>query len=206
MQRSWKSRFWKSRFWKRPAPGFGKDQPQALEKTMPQGRGGPRRQPKPWIDAGLKKHQDLLKNLGSYEHLSSSSSPNPKALLDLQPLWSDLVALEPSGLIHPQPLRQAMLSLLAEVPSLNMGDHSGQVWCNLKVRRLYCMLTHCRKLQRDTSTLTVVAGKLTRLQYQTLTESLKRSKCSARRRKCLERHLQARRKCLEKHIQPTGSW
>ena len=90
----------------------------------------------------LKKHEKLVQNLGGYEHLSSSSSPAPKALLDLQPLWSDLLVLEPSGMIHSQPLRQALLSLLVELPELNTTDHSGQVWCNLKVERLNCMLTH----------------------------------------------------------------
>ena len=89
--------------------------------------------------------------LGAYEHLSSSSSPAPKALVDLQALWSDLLDLEPSGMIHSQPLRQVLLSLLVDVPALNTTDQSGQVWCNLKVERLNCMLTHCRKLQRELS-------------------------------------------------------
>ena len=150
---------------------------------MSGGRGGPRHQPKPWIDVGLlydclKKHEKLVQNLGGYEHLSSSSSPAPKALLDLKPLWSDLLVLEPSGMIHSQPLRQALLSLLVELPELNTTDHSGQVWCNLKVERLNCMLTHCRKLQREPSCLTAVAGKLTRLQYQALMEGLKKLKLS----------------------------
>ena len=144
---------------------------------MPGGRGGARNPPKPWIDVGLlydclKKHGQLLKNLGSYDHISSSAAPNPKALLDLQPLWSDLVNLEPSGMIHSHPLRQALLSLLVDMPDLNNSEHSGLVWCNLKVERLNCMLTHCRKLQRDTSSLTAIAGKLTRVQYQCLMEGL----------------------------------
>ena len=186
LQRSWKRQDLvlekiTIRSWKGPAPGFGKDQPQVLEKTMTGGRGGARHQPKPWIDVGLlygclEKHQHLLKDFGTYEHVSTSSAPNPKALLKVQPLWSDLVALEPSGLIHSQPLRQALLSLLSEVPSLNQGNHSGQVWCNLKIERLTCILTHCRKLKRESSTLTTAAGKLTRLEYESLTESLKKIK------------------------------
>ena len=81
-------------------------------------------------------------------------------------------------MIHSQPLRQTLLSLLVELPELNTTDHSGQVWCNLKVERLNCMLTHCRKLQREPSCLTAVAGKLTRLQYQALMEGLKKLKLS----------------------------
>ena len=107
---------------------------------------------------------------------ASSAAPHPKALLDLQPLRSDLVNLEPSGMIHSQPLRQALLSLLVDMPDLNSSDHSGLVWCNLKVERLNCMLTHCRKLQRDSSSLTAIAGKLTRVQYQCLMEGLKKIK------------------------------
>ena len=79
-------------------------------------------------------------------------------------------------MIHSQPLRQALLSLLVDMPDLNSSDHSGLVWCNLKVERLNCMLTHCRKLQRDTSSLTAIAGKLTRVQYQCLMEGLKKIK------------------------------
>ena len=147
------------------------------------GRGGNRNPTKPWVDVGLlyeclKKHGAMVKNLGSYEHINSCSAPNAKALVDLQPLWSDLVKLEPSGMIHAQPLRQALLSLLVEMPELNASDHSGQVWCNLKVERLNCLLTHCRKLQGDTSSLTAVAGKLTRLQYQALMEGLEKLKVS----------------------------
>ena len=135
------------RFWKRPS-GLGKVQAQVLEKTpqvlqkiMPGGRGGARNPPKPWIDVGLfydclKKHGQLLKNLGSYEHISSSTAPHPKALLDLQPLRSDLVNLEPSGMIHSQLLRQALLSLLVDM----------------------------------------LAGKLTRVQYQCLMEGLEKIK------------------------------
>ena len=118
------------------------------------GRGGNRNPAKPWVDVGLlheclEKHGAMMINLGSYEHINSCSAPNAKALVDLQPLWSDLVKLEPSGMIHSQPLRQALLSLLVEMPELNASEHSGQVWCNLEVERMNCMLTHCRKLQRD---------------------------------------------------------
>ena len=50
---------------------FGKDlHLQVLEKTMSGGRGGPRHQPKPWIDVGLpydclKKHEKLVQKLGA---------------------------------------------------------------------------------------------------------------------------------------------
>ena len=165
--------------------------------------GGARNPAKPWVDVGLlyecsKKHGAMVKILGSYEHISSSSAPNAKSLLDLQPLWSDLVKLESSGMTHSQPLRQALLSLLVEMPELNASEHSGQVRCNLKVERMNCMLTHCRKLQRDTSSLTAVAGKLTRLQYQALMEGLEKLKVSNDKAEELGKALASKKEVLGK--------
>ena len=118
------------------------------------GRGGPRHQSKPWVDVGLlykclEKHKAIVKDLGAYEHISSSAAPNPLSLVDTKPLWEGLVRLEPSGMVHAQPLRQSLLSLLAEEPDLNVGKHSGSVWCNLKVERITTILTHVRKLARE---------------------------------------------------------
>ena len=150
---------------------FGKDKP-----NMPN-RGGARHIQKPWVDAGLlhtcfSKHKGLVSNMHAYEHISSGNAPDPKALLSLQALWSGLVALEPSGLIHPQPLRQALLSLLGEFPELNTSKHTGEVWCNLKVERLNCMLAHVRKLGRPNADIGPVVGKLTSAEYVKLKAGL----------------------------------
>ena len=95
--------------WKRQDPGFGKD----LVMT---GKGGARHEPKPWVDVGLlykclEKHECLVADMGSYEHISSQGAPNAKALLGLKDLWVGLLELAPSGSIHSQPLRQALVSL-----------------------------------------------------------------------------------------------
>ena len=140
-------------------------------------RGGARHIQKPWVDAGLlhtcfSKHKGLVSNMHAYEHISSGNAPDPKALLSLQALWSGLVALEPSGLIHPQPLRQALLSLLGEFPELNTSKHTGEVWCNLKVERLNCMLAHVRKLARPNADIGPVVGKLTSAEYVKLKAGL----------------------------------
>ena len=133
-------------------------------------RGGARHIQKPWVDAGLlhtcfENHKALLSNMHAYDHISSACAPDPKALLALQPLWSRLVVLQPSGSIHPQPMRQALLSLLAEFPELNASKHTGEVWCNLKVERLNCMLAHVRKLARPNADIGPVVGKLTSAEY-----------------------------------------
>ena len=99
-------------------------------------------------------------------------------------------------MLHSQPLRQALLSLLVDMPDLNSSDHSGLVWCNLKVERLNCMLTHCRKLQRDSSSLTAIAGKLTRVQYQCLMEGLKKIKVKEEEEGVLEKVYAAKRQLV----------
>ena len=133
-------------------------------------RGGARHIQKPWVDAGLlhtcfSKHKGLVSNMHAYEHISSGNAPDPKALLSLQALWVGLVALQPSAQIHPQPIRQALLSLLGEFPELNTSKHTGEVWCNLKVERLNCMLAHVRKLARPNADIGPVVGKLTSAEY-----------------------------------------
>ena len=85
------------------------------------GKGGARHFPKPYIDSGLlyKVLADnvlVLKNLGSYEHVSKANCPCPKGLVHTIGLWKSVLKLEPSGEVHPQPLRTALISLLAERP------------------------------------------------------------------------------------------
>ena len=109
-----------------------------LEKTTMSGRGGARHHAKPYVDTGilykcLEKHEGLLSEMGAYEHISSNMAPDPKGLLHTMPLWRESLRVEPSGEIHSQPFRAALLSFLTEKPSLNHTNHSGQVCCNLKL-------------------------------------------------------------------------
>ena len=110
-------------------------------------RGGARHEPKPMVDVGLlykclEKHKEILADLGAYEHMCSSSGPNAKALHQTRDLWQGLLDIAPSAMIHSQPLRQALLSLLSEYPDINLGKHTGLVWANLKVERVNCLLHH----------------------------------------------------------------
>ena len=115
------------------------------------GKGGARHHTKPWVDQGLLyaalvAHQDLVKDLGRYEHISRSNAPEPRGVMHCLDLWKALVKVEPSEKVHSQPLRQALLSLLSEYPSLNTTKHTGGVWCNLKLERISYLLNHCRRL------------------------------------------------------------
>jgi hypothetical protein len=140
-------------------------------------RGGARHFAKPYVDAGilfkvLEEEIELVKNLGAYELISKNNSPDPHGLVHALPLWERLLKVEASGEIHSQPMRTALLDLLAQNPELNSSSrHSGQVWVNLKHQRLDCILFHVRKLQREG--LTVAAAKLSKSDFLKLRDGLK---------------------------------
>ena len=140
------------------------------------GKGGARNFAKPYVDSGilykaLAAHDDILSDMRAYEHLSRTNAPCPKGLLQTMPLWKAFLKLEPSGEMHSQPLRVALISLLAEKPALNKSQDSGQVWASLRVERITCLLNHVRQLSRAES-LTVCASKLTRDEFSSLQQGL----------------------------------
>ena len=133
---------------------------------MSSGRGGARHFAKPLVDADvlfsiLSANEELVADLGSYEHLSKAYAPDPKGLLHCLDLWKALVKAEPSGSCHMRPMRQALLSLLVKKPKLNTTTQSGEVWANLRVERLTCILMHVRKVKRD-GLQALLAAKLSR--------------------------------------------
>ena len=163
------------------------------------GRGGARHAAKPWVDMGilykcLEKHKVLVADMGSYEHLNSQAAPNAKALLSLKPLWGGLLELSPCGSIHSQPLRQALISLLAQEPDLNTGKHSGAIWANLKIERFNCMMKHVRQLGRNKNALGPAVCQLTRLEYQSLQEGLEKLETSTAPKKDKEEDAEAEEK------------
>ncbi|CAE7795628.1 unnamed protein product [Symbiodinium sp. CCMP2592] len=115
----------------------------------------------------------MVADMGAYERISSSQAPDWKALVGLADLWRNLLKVSPSGEVHAQPLRAALLSLLAHCPSLNSSDCSGQVWVGLRVERINCLLTHLRKIKRDgEGALGKAAAKLSRQEFQQLQAGL----------------------------------
>ena len=123
----------------------------------------------------LKNNQELLQDLKNYECTSKNNAPDAKGLVQTLPLWKGLLRLESSGEIHQQPLRTALIKLLAETPGLNTSGSSGQVWANLRMERITAILYHVRKIGRDTakSGLFSCAAKLTKEQYEFLQGGLK---------------------------------
>ena len=148
-----------------------------MPTSAPQGRGGARHFKKPYVETGLllkllKKHEDLLQDLKGYESLSRNSAVDPKALHRCLPLVEDIVALEPSAEVHPQPLRNALLQLLATNPKLNSTRFNGSVWTNMKAERLNVLLSHVRKLARSGGSSCLAA--LTGSEFERLTETLQK--------------------------------
>ena len=113
-----------------------------------------------------------MADLGAYEHMCSSSGPNAKALHATRKLWTGLLDLEPSGLTHSQPLRQALLSLLAENPDINLGKHTGLVWAGeAELPPDTCQETwqgqqssHARSCQAHQGPVPLIAGGLEKAQ------------------------------------------
>ena len=139
---------------------------------MSTGRGGARHMPKPHIDVmlvydALNKHRDILVNFGPYNALSKSMAVDPKGLMHCYFLLDELIKISPTGEIHSQPMRQALLKVLQEHPEVNDTKYNGQVWMNIKSERLNVILSHCRRLKVQSSWGSC-AAKLTGAEYQLL--------------------------------------
>ena len=140
------------------------------------GKGGLRHFSKPYVDSDLvfkilEENSEILQNLKNYEHTSKCNAPDPKGLIQTLPLWKGLLKLEGPGEIHCQPLRTALISLLAQHAELNQSQNSGQVWANMRVERINTILFHVRKVGRGN--LAPCAARLTRQEFQDLSEGLK---------------------------------
>ena len=119
------------------------------------------------------KHQDLINDFKSYEILSRNSAVDPRGLHSLLPLVDDLVKLEPTGEIHPNPMKAALLKLLAECPKLNNSGHKGVVWVELRAGRINTILYHLRRLAKNTNMPSMV-NALTACELAKLQETLKK--------------------------------
>ena len=125
------------------------------------------------VYTALKLHVPMLCDMGPYEVISTSQAPDFKAMVLLADMWRSLLKISPSGEIHCQPMRSALLSLLSQKPELNKTENSGQVWVGLRVERLTCLLTHLRKTKREGSAaLEKAAAKLSRDEFQQLQAGL----------------------------------
>ena len=117
-------------------------------------RGGSRHRSKPYIESGLLtkvllRHEDILVNFKGYESCSRNSGADPKGLVHCLDLVNDVLELEASAEIHTAPLRQSMLHLLTQKPSLNNTCQSGSLWVHMRSERLNVLLFHIRRLARS---------------------------------------------------------
>ena len=106
-----------------------------------------------WLALQGHGHAGLLVDMGPYEVLSTGNGPDYKGLVSLAELWKGLLRVEPSGEIHSQPLKIALLSIMADNEHINKTSFTA-------LERVSCLLAHLRKIKRDGS-LQVAAARLT---------------------------------------------
>ena len=139
--------------------------------------GGKRHFSKPFADVGLvfkalRQHEELVCDLGPYEAISTGCAVDAAGLHRNLELIRALVKVEKSCEIHSQPLRTAVQHLLVDDPSRNKTKWNGQVWINLRVERLTCLLNHFRNLCRDSKLYASATLKLKSCEMLTLKEVL----------------------------------
>ena len=125
-----------------------------LKKVRAMVRGGKRHFPKPRTDGGLvlkvfRDNMDNVTDLGEYESLSRNSGISPHGLVQNIKLLEDIVSVEPTAELHPQPIKAALLRILQDDSKVNQTKFNGNVWINLRQERLTCILYHLRRLSRD---------------------------------------------------------
>ena len=136
------------------------------------GKGGARNFVKSFIDPGilleaLSKHQDLLQKFGTYDKISRNQSLDPKGLFSVLPLIRSVLEISPSGDIHSAAVRQVLLRMVTDKPSLNNSEWNGQIFCNLRAERLNVVLYHFRRL-KSKEEVRKCAAKLTASEFQQL--------------------------------------
>ena len=140
---------------------------------MASGRGGPRHKSKPYIETGLLMkllmgHEELLVNFKGYETRSRNNGVDPQGLIHALDFINDVLELEPTAEVHPQPLRNSLLGMLTQKPQLNNTCQSGSLWVHMRSERINVVLFHIRKLARTGPTQACVNAlsglELTKLQ------------------------------------------
>eukprot|EP00438_Fugacium_kawagutii_P024063 Skav212926 [mRNA] locus=scaffold374:297064:298161:- [translate_table: standard] len=96
----------------------------------------------------MVKHEAVLVNFKGYETLSRNNGVDPKGLIHALDFIDDVLELEPTAEIHPQPLKQGLLGLLTQKPQLNATSYGGSLWVHMRSERINVILFHIRRLAR----------------------------------------------------------
>ena len=147
---------------------------------MATGKGGARHLPKPFVDSGvlyqtLSQHKELVQNFGRYDTVSTNQGIDAAGLMQVLPLMHSLLKVEPTCEIHTQPLRQALMKMVMDDPSVNNSKFQGAIWCNLRQERLTCVMNHFRRLKNHAE-MRKCASRLTAaefLQLQNVVEKIR---------------------------------
>ena len=116
--------------------------------------GGKRHHSKPMVDVGLlynafSKNKTLLQNMGAYEMISRTASPDPAGMVALLPLIDKLVELSSCAEVHSSSIRAALTQMIVQKPEVNASKYNGNVWVNLRAERIGTLLCHVRALARE---------------------------------------------------------
>lgn len=107
------------------------------------------------------KNRELVKSLGSYEHMTRNQGVDLEGLVQNYDLLKGLVSLEKSAEIHTHIMKNALVRLLTQYQALNQRkDLTGLGWVNLRDERLCLMLYHLRKWARDKHALRTACVQL----------------------------------------------
>ena len=139
-------------------------------------KGGARHFIKPYIDPDIvfsivSKNQDILCHMGPYEVVSRNNAPDPKGILHCSMFVMDFLDASESGEVHQSSLKKGLNTLLVQQPDVNTTKYSGNVWINLRIERLNCLMYHVRRLAQGTK-LHQAAAKLTKNEFKQLQEIL----------------------------------
>ena len=135
-------------------------------------RGGPRHFVKPVVDIGilhrcLCQYDDVVQDLGAYEHVSRNQATDVPGLLQVVGLLEGLVKVSTTCEVHPSTLRSCFLKMVMEKPALNHSNFNGQVWANTRTERVGVLLAHLRRLRAPDdmrkASLKLRTGELQRL-------------------------------------------
>jgi len=121
---------------------------------------------KPHVDSGLLlhvlvEHKGLVKDLGVYERISSTASPDVAGLANLHDLCRSWLRVAPGAEMYSMPLKNALLQLCALHPEVNGTKFNGDTWATLRVERLTVVMSHLRYLARHDEALIKASSNLT---------------------------------------------
>ena len=94
-------------------------------------------------------HPELVMDLGAYERIGRADAAHGKGLVQLQSIIVGLLKVNNSGRLNAPALKNAILDLVVENPSLNKTCYNNSVFAGLKAERFVTVFYHLRRIKRE---------------------------------------------------------